>query len=170
MLMGRTFKLVLAGAYLSGAAYLGYTNHYIFMGILLVLGMAAVYSLVRMGSVAQAMKAIEKQDYEKAQKFLSETIKVEWLSSTYRAYHYMAEGVIHATNSRRDEAIVAYEAALQNKIKRGEDRAAMLFQLSMLYADKGNIAKARILLKSCKDLEPKGQLLDQVKKFEKRIR
>lgn len=168
--MGRLIKIGMASLYFLGGAYLGYTEHYIFMSILLVLGTIMSYSIVRHGSVALAMKALEKQDNEKAKKYLDETINVAWLSSAYRAFHHMVEGYLLTAAGQRNEAIVAYEAALQNKIKRSEDKAVMLFQLSMLYADKGNIAKSRILLKNCKDLDPKGQLLDQIKKFEKRIR
>lgn len=170
MIMGRNLKLILATAYYLGAGYLGYTQHYIFMGILLVLAALATYSLVCNGSVAQAIKAIEKQDYEKARKYLDETFNVKWLSSAYKAFYHMADGYLLTYAGKREEAIVAYELALQNKIKREEDKAVMLFQLSMLYAEKGNIAKSRILLKSCKDLEPKGQIMEQIKKFEKRIR
>ena len=168
--MGRLIKLGMVAAYFIGAAYFGYTEHYIFMSILLVLGLLMSYSIVRNGSVALAMKALEKQDNVKAKKYLDETIKVEWLSSTYKAFYHMVDGYILTAAGQRTEAITAYESALQNKIKRNEDKAVMLFQLSMLYADKGNIAKSRILLKNCKDLDPKGQLMDQIKKFEKRIR
>ena len=73
MIMGRNLKLILATAYYLGAGYLGYTQHYIFMSILLVLAALATYSLVCNGSVAQAIKAIEKQDYDKARKYLNET-------------------------------------------------------------------------------------------------
>lgn len=163
-------KLGMVALYFSGAAYLGYTQHYIFMSILIVLGVLMSYSIIRHGSVALAMKALEKQENEKAKKYLDETVNVKWLASTYKAFYYMVDGYLLTSAGQRNEAITAYELALQNKIKRSEDKAVMLFQLSMLYADKGNIAKSRILLKSCKDLEPKGQLLDQVKKFEKRIR
>lgn len=168
--MGRIIKLGMVVLYFGGAAALGYTEHYIFMSILLVLGVLMSYSIVRHGSIALAMKALEKQDNDKARKYLNETINVKWLSSAYKAFYYMVDGYLLTTAGQRNEAINSYELALQNKIKRSEDKAVMLFQLSMLYADKGNIAKSRILLKSCKDLEPKGQLLDQVKKFEKRIR
>jgi hypothetical protein len=168
--MGRIIKIALSTAYFAGGAYLGYTEHYIFMTILLVLGSIMTYSIIRHGSVALAMKALEKQDNEKARKYLNETFNVKWLSSAYKAFYYMVDGYILTAGGLRNEAIVSYELALQHKIKRDEDKAIMLFQLSMLYADKGNIAKSRILLKSSKDLEPKGQLLDQIKKFEKRIR
>ncbi len=168
--MGRIIKLAMVAVYFGGAAYFGFTDHYILMGILLVLGALMSYSIVRHGSIALAMKALEKQDNEKAKKYLGETINVKWLSSAYRAFYYMVDGYLLTVAGSRNEAIDAYEAALQNKIKRSEDKAVMLFQLSMLYADKGNLAKSRILLKNCKDLEPKGQLMDQIKKFEKRIR
>lgn len=168
--MGRIIKLGMVVLYFGGAAALGYTEHYILMGILLVLGTLMSYSIVRHGSVALAIKALEKQDNDKARKYLNETIKVAWLSSAYKAFYYMVDGYLLTAAGQRNEAIVSYELALQNKVKRSEDKSVMLFQLSMLYADKGNIAKSRILLKTCKDLEPKGQLLDQIKKFEKRIR
>lgn len=170
MLLGRNLKLILMAAYFSGAAYFGYTNHYIIMSILLVLGGLATYSLIANGSVAHAMKEIEKQDFTKARKYLSETINVNWLTSTYRAYYYMADGTLLVQAGSRNEAIDAYEKCLQNKIKKEDDKAVIYFQLSMLYADKGNVAKSRILLKACKDLNPKGKIVEEIKKFEKRIR
>lgn len=170
MLFGRNLKLILMAAYFSGAAFFGYTNHYIIMSILLVLGGLATYSLIANGSVAHAMKEIEKQDFAKARKYLDETININWLTSSYKAYYHMADGTILVQTGNRNDAIDAYEKCLQNKIKKDDDKAVILFQLSMLYAEKGNIAKSRILLKTCKDMNPKGKIAEEIKKFEKRIR
>lgn len=127
-------------------------------------------AIVRQGSVALAIKAIRENNLQKAKFHINETIRPEWLSPSYRSYHFMAKGYIQAAEGLTEEAINSFETSLTHKVRHADDLSIVKFQLAVLYAEKLDFVKAKALIAEVKNLNLNPNLLAQVKKAEKKIR
>lgn len=167
---GRVMKIALALTYAAIAAYF-YLRGSVGLGALFAFaGLFISIAIVRQGSVALAIKAIRDNNLQKAKFHVRETIRPEWLSPAYRAYHFMAKGYVEASEGKTEEAIDSFETSLTHKVRHQEDLSIVKFQLAVLYAEKHNFEKAKALMAEVKNLDPNPKLADQMKIAEKKIR
>jgi len=167
---GRLMKLALTLTYSIVAVYFYFTGN---QGLAALFAVGSIFigvAIVRQGSVALAIKAIRDNNLQKAKFHVNETIRPEWLSPSYRSYHFMAKGYVEAAEGKTDEAIRDFEASLTHKVRHADDLSIVKFQLAVLYADKYDFEKAKALIAEVKNLNPNPNLLEQVKKAEKKIK
>ncbi|GEM_PF-3550600 len=167
---GRLMKLALTLTYALVAGYFYFTGN---QGLAALFAVGSIFigvAIVRQGSVALAIKAIRENNLQKAKFHVNETIRPEWLSPSYRSYHFMAKGYVEAAEGKTDEAIRDFETSLTHKVRHADDLSIVKFQLAVLYADKYDFEKAKALIAEVKNLNPNPNLLVQVKKAEKKIR
>lgn len=163
-------KLALTLTYFIIAVYFYFTGNQSLAALFAVGSIFIGVAIVRQGSVALAIKAIRENNLQKAKFHVKETIRPEWLSPSYRSYHFMAKGYVEAAEGKTDEAIRDFEASLTHKVRHAEDLSIVKFQLAVLYAEKYDFEKAKALIAEVKNLNPNPNLLAQVKKAEKKIR
>ncbi|MZQ98497.1 MAG: hypothetical protein GT601_12545 [Acidaminobacter sp.] len=167
---GRLMKLALTLTYFIVAVYFYFTGSQSLAALFAVGSIFIGVAIVRQGSVALAIKAIRENNLQKAKFHVNETIRPEWLSPSYRSYHFMAKGYVEAAEGKTDEAIRDFEASLTHKVRHADDLSIVKFQLAVLYAEKYDFQKAKALIAEVKNLNPNPNLLAQVKKAEKKIR
>ena len=167
---GRLMKLALTLTYSAIAVYFYFSGSQNLAALFAVGSIFIAVAIVRQGSVALAIKAIRENNLPKAKFHLKETIRPEWLSPAYRAYHFMAKGYVEASEGRTEDAIRSFETSLTHKVKHVEDLAVVKFQLAVLYAEKLDFETAKALIAEVKSLNPNPNLLEQVKKAEKQIK
>ncbi|SCZ78289.1 hypothetical protein SAMN03080599_01194 [Acidaminobacter hydrogenoformans DSM 2784] len=163
-------KLALTLTYAAIAVYFYFTGN---QGLAALFVMAALFigfAIVRQGSVALAIKAIRDNNLQKAKFHVKETIRPEWLSPAYRSYHFMAKGYVEASEGKTDEAIESFETSLTHKVRHADDLSIVKFQLAVLYAEKQDFETAKALIAEVKNLNPNPNLLEQVKKAEKKLK
>lgn len=163
-------KLALTLTYALVAGYFYFTGN---QGLAALFAVGSIFigvAIVRQGSVALAIKAIRENNLQKAKFHVNETIRPEWLSPSYRSYHFMAKGYVEAAEGKTDEAIRDFETSLTHKVRHADDLSIVKFQLAVLYAEKYDFEKAKALIAEVKNLNPNPNLLVQVKKAEKKIR
>lgn len=163
-------KLALTLTYFIIAVYFYFTGNQSLAALFAVGSIFIGVAIVRQGSVALAIKAIRENNLQKAKFHVNETIRPEWLSPSYRSYHFMAKGYVEAAEGKTDEAIRDFEASLTHKVRHAEDLSIVKFQLAVLYAEKYDFEKAKALIAEVKNLNPNPNLLAQVKIAEKKIR
>ncbi|MDK9711012.1 hypothetical protein [Acidaminobacter sp.] len=166
---GRLMKLALTLTYFIVAVYFYFTGSQSLAALFAVGSIFIGVAIVRQGSVALAIKAIRENNLQKAKFHVNETIRPEWLSPSYRSYHFMAKGYVEAAEGKTDEAIRDFEASLTHKVRHADDLSIVKFQLAVLYAEKYDFQKAKALIAEVKNLNPNPNLLAQVKKAEKKI-
>lgn len=162
-------KLALTLTYFIVAVYFYFTGSQSLAALFAVGSIFIGVAIVRQGSVALAIKAIRENNLQKAKFHVNETIRPEWLSPSYRSYHFMAKGYVEAAEGKTDEAIRDFEASLTHKVRHADDLSIVKFQLAVLYAEKYDFQKAKALIAEVKNLNPNPNLLAQVKKAEKKI-
>lgn len=169
--MGKYIKYAVAAAYISFGimAWVRYHNWWMAL-TLLVCAVVFIYSIFRHGSIGQAMKSVQDSKFDKAEEYLSYTVKYEWLSSTHKAYYHIANGFILINENNKKDAAVAFENALQHKIKNKGHRAELHLQLAALLSELRQTEKARIHLQEAKTLGVNDKLAELLKKIEKQLR
>lgn len=167
---GRLMKLALTLTYFAIAVYFYLSGNQGLAALFTVAALFIGFAIIRQGSVALAIKAIRDNNLTKAKFHVKETIRPEWLSPAYRAYHFMAKGYVEASEGKTDEAIESFETSLTHKVRHGDDLTIVKFQLAVLYAEKQDFEKAKALIAEVKALSPNPGLLEQVKKAEKKIK
>lgn len=119
--------------------------------LFLLVGIILLVSYILLGTVGPAAKAVQAQDFDKAEQLLNLTLKPEWLYSANKAFYYMMRGNIAL--SRKDMA--AGEAFLkqaeQIDIPTPNERAALYLQLAQLEANRQRWTPAKNYLKKAKD-------------------
>lgn len=163
-------KLALTLTYFIIAVYFYFTGN---QGLAALFAVGSIFigvAIVRQGSVALAIKAIRENNLQKAKFHVNETIRPEWLSPSYRSYHFMAKGYVEAAEGNTEDAISDFEASLTHKVRHADDLSIVKFQLAVLYAEKYDFVKAKALIAEVKNLNPNPNLLVQIKKAEKKIR
>jgi tetratricopeptide (TPR) repeat protein len=167
---GRLMKLALTLTYFAIAVYFYLSGNQGLAALFVLAALFIGFAIVRQGSVALAIKAIRENNLQKAKFHVKETIRPEWLSPAYRAYHFMAKGYVEASEGKTEEAIESFETSLTHKVRHADDLTIVKFQLAVLYAEKQDFEKAKALIAEVKALNPNPGLLEQVKKAEKKIK
>lgn len=163
--------------YLIGVAYLvmGIVSWAVFhiewlAAIFLALFGVFLYTSIRHGYVALAMKCVNDQKFDKAQEYLSITLNYNWLNSERQAFYSLAEGYIFINSNRKKEAAQAFEKALTKKFKQQTNKADIHLQLATMYGEMRQLERARIHLHQAKMMGVSSQVGEALRKIEKQLR
>jgi tetratricopeptide (TPR) repeat protein len=154
-----------------GAALIFFANQMWMQGAT-GLGVSAILLVlqVRFGTVQQAMKQLNKGDFNKAAKLLGQIKKPNQLSKLARAYYFFCNGYIHMSRNQFELAKAAFQAALETGLKLETDQAIAQISLANIFAMEGKKAKAKEHLKIAKSLESNDSVADAVAKVESQIK
>ncbi len=137
---------IIGGIVLSVAYGFWYGFPFILTGVILLAG------YIFLGTIGPAAKEVQKQNFDKAEKFLNLTISPKLLYSANRAFYYMMRGSIAL--SRKD--IKAGEAYLKQAeaidIPTPNEKAMLQVQLAQISASQQRWNQAKMHLKNIKDL------------------
>lgn len=130
-------------------AYFGfwYGFPFVLIGLILLVG------YIFLGTVGPAAKALQTQDFARAEKLLNLTIKPNWLYSANRAFYYMLRGSL-ALQKQDLEAGEAYlKQAEEIDIPTPNERAMLYMQLAQINASRQRWNPAQRYLKMAKEIK-----------------
>lgn len=134
--------------------------------LLIALTLLNIYNWIRYGSINVSLRYMKKNDLKKAKKYLNETIKIDWLSRTYKGYYYFIKAYVEIGEENLSEAVNCYEKALDYGLRTENDEGIVYLQLAVLSGISGKLDIATDFLKKAKKKKIKSQLLDQIQRVE----
>ncbi|PHI19097.1 hypothetical protein CEQ90_14365 [Lewinellaceae bacterium SD302] len=119
--------------------------------IFLLAGIILLVSYVLLGTVGPAAKAVQVQDFDKAEELLNLTWKPEWLYSANKAFYYMMRGNIALSRKDMNGGEMWLKKAEEVDIPTPNERAALFLQLAQLEANRQRWTPAKNYLKKAKE-------------------
>ncbi len=133
--------------------------------ILIALVLLVGYFLL--GTIGPAAKAMQTNDFDKADQLLKLTWKPEWLYSANKAYYYILKGTIALARKDTEEGEKWLKIAEQIKLPSDNERAMVQLQLGTLAYNKQKWNQAQIHHKNLKQLKITDvNIKEQMKQFE----
>src|SRR5476651_2609997 len=100
----------------------------------------------RQGTLVVAAKYFHHKEYDKAERFLLEIFKPEWLSKNRRGYYEFLMGGVCLQKQDYDDAEKHYEIAAQYPLRSVNDHVAALVHVANISIRQGNFDKANAYL------------------------
>ncbi len=104
------------------------------------------WDYLRQGTLVVAARYFHHKDYDKAEQFLSEILKPEWLSKSRRGYYEFLMAGVCLQKQDFDDAEKHYEIAAQYPLRSVNDHVATLVHVANLNIRLGNLEKAKAYL------------------------
>lgn len=118
----------------------------------LLTGIILLVSYIFLGTVGSAGKAIQAQDFDRAEKMLDLTLKPNWLYSANRAFYYMMRGNIALARQDMNAGEAYLKQAEQIDIPTPNERASLYLQLAQIEANRQRWTPAKKYLKLAKEI------------------
>lgn len=119
--------------------------------LFLLAGIILLVSYIFLGTVGSAAKAVQVQDFDRAEKLLDLTLKPNWLYSANRAFYHMMRGNIALSRKDMNAAETSFKIAEEIDIPTPNERAALHLQLAQLEANRQRWTAAKNYLKKAKE-------------------
>lgn len=145
---------IIGGSWLIATQGFWYGFFFLLMGIVLLLG------FIFLGTVAPAAKAIQVQDFNKAERLLNLTFAPRLLYSANRAFYYMLRGNIALSRKDMEKGEAYLKQAEKINIPTPNERAMLNLQLAQIEASRQRMSAANQYLKKAKE---SGVTLPQIK-------
>ena len=139
---------IIGGATLWAAYGFWYGFPFLLAGIILLIG------YLILGTVGPAAKALQTQDFNRAEKLLNLTLSPKLLYSANRAFFYMLKGNIALSRRDFDTGEVYFKQAEEIGIPSANESAGLYLQLSQLEANRRRFTAAKQYLKKAKEAKP----------------
>lgn len=137
--------------------------------VLVVAALCSIFLLwgyYKMSTVALALKELRKNDLDEAQRILDFCTRPEKLLKPQKAYYYFIKGYIAREKDYYDEAIAAYEQALDLGLKVDNDKAIALLSITDIYMLRKDITNAKRYFYRMKDLKVQPGLMEPIRKMQ----
>jgi tetratricopeptide (TPR) repeat protein len=129
----------------------------------LLSGLILLAGYIFLGTVGPAGKAVQVQDFDRAEKLLDLTIKPNWLYSANRAFYYMMRGTIALSRKDLNAAEGYLKQADAVDVPTANEKAMLKLQLAQIEANRRNFGAAKKYLKAAKDTNSKlPQITEQI--------
>lgn len=159
------FALIAAGILGGVALWLAFGFWYGFP--FLLGGLILVISYIFLGTVGPAAKALQTQDFAKAEKLLDLTLKPEWLYSANKAFYYMLKGSIALQRKDLEEGEKWLRRAEEIDIPTPNERAMLQIQLAQIEASRQRWKPAQHHLRKAKEANVTvGAIKEQIDQLE----
>ena len=134
-------------------------------GLILLLG------YVLLGTVGPAAKALQTQDFDKAETLLNLTVFPRLLYVSNRAYYYMLKGSIAMQNKDLDAGEKYLKMAEAIEVPTDNEKAMLQIQLANIAASRNKWKQAEIYMKNLKGLKiTEPSIKEQKKMLEKAMK
>jgi tetratricopeptide (TPR) repeat protein len=125
---------------------LGYLRFYEFAAVALMMIVLLAWDYIRQGTLVVAAKYFHHKEYDKAERFLQEIFKPEWLRKNRRGYYEFLMGGICLQKQDFEDAEKHYEIAAQYPLRSVNDHVAALVHVANISIRQGNYEKAEAYL------------------------
>lgn len=100
----------------------------------------------RQGTLVVAARYFHHKEYDRAEQFLGEIFKPEWLSKSRRGYYEFLMGGVCLQKQDFEDAEKHYEIAAQYPLRSANDHVAALVHVANISLRRGNFEKAGAFL------------------------
>jgi hypothetical protein len=100
----------------------------------------------RQGTLVVAARYFHHKEYDRAEQFLREIFKPEWLSKSRRGYYEFLMGGVCLQKQAFEDAERHYEVAAQYPLRSANDHVAALVHVANISIRRGNFEKAGAFL------------------------
>jgi hypothetical protein len=145
MFTNRT-RLFIGIIFLLSLAILVNMRLYEFAALALMFIVLLAWDYIRQGTLVVAAKHFHHKEYDKAERFLSEIFKPEWLSKNRRGYYEFLMGGVCLQKQDFEDAENHYEIAAQYPLRSLNDHVAVLVHVANISIRQGNFEKAAAFL------------------------
>ena len=119
---------------------------YEFAALALMLIVLLAWDYIRQGTLVVAARCFHHKEYDKAERFLMEILKPEWLRKNRRGYYEFLMGGICLQRQDFEDAEKHYEIAAQYPLRSVNDHVAALVHVANISIRQGNYDKAAAYL------------------------
>jgi tetratricopeptide (TPR) repeat protein len=119
---------------------------YEFASLALMFIVLLAWDYFRQGTLVVAAKYFHHKQYDKAERFLMEIFKPEWLSKNRRGYYEFLMGGVCLQKQDFEDAEKHYEIAAQYPLRSVNDHVAALVHVANISIRQGNYDKAEAYL------------------------
>jgi hypothetical protein len=163
-------KIALIVIGLAGGIILSITQGFWYGFPLWLTGLILLVGYILLGTVGSAAKALQTEDFGKAEKMLGLTLFPKLLYSTNRAYFYMLKGNIALSNKDMDEGERYLKMAEEIEVPTDNEKAMLQIQLANIAASKNRWKQAQIHYRNIKNLKiTDANIKEQRKALEKAL-
>jgi tetratricopeptide (TPR) repeat protein len=128
---------------------------YEFAAVALMMIVLLAWDYIRQGTLVVAAKHFHHKDYGKAERFLMEIFKPEWLSKNRRGYYEFLMGGVCLQKQDFNDAEKHFEIAAQYPLRSVNDHVAALVHVANISIRQGNYEKAKAYLQLAEKHEDK---------------
>lgn len=125
-----------------------------------------LFGYFRESCVPLAIKAVEKEDYEKLKLLIGEIRHPDRLNKTNEAYYYFVKGMMERYEEHYDDAEKLLNVALVTGLKKEVHQAMAVLALSDIMIVKGNKTKARKYFEQIRGLRVGSKLMPEIRKMQ----
>lgn len=120
---------------------------------ILLMGVILLIAYILLGTVGSAAKALQTQDFAKADKMLKLTAFPKFLYATNRAYFYMLKGNVALSNKDMEEGERYLKMAEEIEVPTDNEKAMLQIQLANIAASKNRWKQVHNYYRNIKSLK-----------------
>jgi tetratricopeptide (TPR) repeat protein len=161
-------KIALIVLGIGGGVILSVTQGFWYGFPLWLAGIILLVAYFLLGTVGSAAKALQTEDFDKAEKLLNLTVFPRLLYVTNRAYYYMLRGNIAISRKDMETGEKYLKMAESIKLPTDNEKAMIQIQLANIAASKNRWKQAQIHFRNLKNLKiTDANIKEQKKMLEK---
>lgn len=135
-----------------------------------LVGLILLVGYVLLGTVASAAKALQTENFDKAEKMLNLTVFPKFLYATNRAYFYMLKGNIALSRKDMENGEKYLKMAEEIEVPSENEKAMLQIQLANIAASKGKWKQAQNYYRNIKNMKiTDSNIKEQKKMLEKAL-
>lgn len=135
-----------------------------------LVGLILLVGYVLLGTVGSAAKALQTENFDKAEKMLNLTVFPKFLYATNRAYFYMLKGNIALSRKDMEGGEKYLKMAEEIEVPTENEKAMLQIQLANIAASKGKWKQAQNYYRNIKNLKiTDSNIKEQKKMLEKAL-
>ncbi|MCB0652853.1 MAG: hypothetical protein KDC85_16360 [Saprospiraceae bacterium] len=135
-----------------------------------LVGLILLVGYVLLGTVGSAAKALQTENFDKAEKMLNLTLFPKFLYATNRAYFYMLKGNIALSRKDMEGGEKYLKMAEEIEVPTENEKAMLQIQLANIAASKGKWKQAQNYYRNIKNLKiTDSNIKEQKKMLEKAL-
>ena len=128
-----------------------------------------VWGYFKNGTVFLAFQQLKKENYLKAEQFLSKIKNPNLLKKFQKSYYHFIKGFIELNKQNIDNSYIEFKKALELGLRTENDTSIVTLNLASIELERKNYEKAKTYLDQTKKLNHKLELNSEVERIEKEI-
>lgn len=140
------------------------------MSLMFLAGGIIVYGYFRYGSVYAAFQELKKENYEMAEKLISEIKNPNYLVKSQKSYYHFTKGTLASNNGQWNLSFDELTKALAIGLRTENDKSIVLLNLAHVELERKNYDEALDFIVKVKELKLKPLVKSETDRIENEIK